>query len=228
MPKQNERDETLLGLLFNNRVSSVKKINRNLYYQVALITLGIGLIFEIDVFLNLIFENWFKIEKPDLELLLPIVLQFLFMFFGYYLDNFLGSSRAFDEYIDDYAARFDKKTRANLVMSFKTRTIFEIVTDKFPKSKNKISYYLCVTLILILVASNHFICISIIVSKIENYIVSIIILCGFIFLNALLYHEFIKGNRDYKVVELMSYGKVIFIILSSFGILFWVYQFFIR
>lgn len=210
--------ELLLNLVLLEKGKIEKKLNQNTYQQLIFILIGLSIIFKYDTFLNAFLKKYLDVGQTELRTAIPLILELLFMRFGYCLSKFISVRKSFDHLLNMLTTDIDEEFKSLLKETSRSNSLFEVIADK-ELSKNKISYVNLLIQVLFIVNLNHFICLYFIDLEVTSPLNRILLKTLFIIFNGLLYYEYLKYNRKDTGPLLVKLALSIFILtIIYFGI----------
>lgn len=207
------------------------RVNNNFYQQAFLIAIGLSLLLGKEAFLSPILEKLgFPEDSMGLMIFILIVLQLLFLRFGYLLYHFIAVRKTMVRIITPYLSEFEGEAEKKYAEeSIRPLSYFEILNNETYKDKYKTTVFVFVSIIFSILALNHFICLNYILRLfIANSILKWSIIAFYVIYNSALYREFINYNKEQyfgKIFSGFSWVMLIliiaYILINIFGIDIW-------
>ena len=117
-----EKYEPILTILLEEKKLTEKRVSRNFYLQIITITIGVGILFDTNIFVTFFVKDWISFDDNTIKFVVPFVLQYFFMKFGYDLNGFISTRATFDSFFDVYIKGQRKKTKQGLRTSLRSRS----------------------------------------------------------------------------------------------------------
>jgi hypothetical protein len=179
-----------------------KRLFINVIAQIITIIIGLSYVFKYDVFIGSITKEHFGIEGQIVKIVVPFILLYLFIEFGYAVSQFFYLSRflknEYGKIITQYCRTNTSFKQNDLVISFNSLNIFNQLLGQNSTLQGKFQTFLSRLIIAIIIVTNNFSIYITLELLISNKLILAILKIILTIILFIFYSQYISANAEHK------------------------------